>query len=281
VRAAAGDGRVVRLAPGADNEGLVQAALGLARPNLLQVYGVADLTPWTVFTPRGLVELVGGSGPGANDGLDPGARWRAGVAGLTRVAALDAPLLDLLRVTCVLTTAPVEHPRLAPTYERPGFHVYRRDGALPPARIVPTGVATPSDEVARGMLLAGAVDLRDAALLAPGVAPRPPPPGWDGAAAATIEVVARPARNRLDLLVRGSRGGLLVMHEQWFPGWKATINGIDADVLRVDHVYRGLWLPEGDLRIRTKYEPWSLRIGFLALAFAVLAAGWLGWRRGW
>jgi uncharacterized membrane protein YfhO len=96
-----------------------------------------------------------------------------------------------------------------------------------------------------------------------------------------IERVARPAKNRLDLSVKGSRGGLLVMHEQWYPGWKATINGADAEILRVDGVYRGLWLPEGDLDVRTRYEPWSLRLG-LGLCVACLgAAAFLAARRGW
>jgi hypothetical protein len=280
VRAAAGDGRVVRLVPeaaGGDAEALRGGVEALARPNLLQVYRIADLTPWTVFTPHGLVELVGESAHGARDGLDPDARWRSGIAGLTRVAQLDAPLLDLLRVTCVLTEAPVEHPSLALAFERPGFLVYRRRGALPLARIVAEAVATPSDAVARGLLVSGAFDARRQALLAPGLTPEPPAPGAEDAA---IERVSRPSKNRLDLVVRGSQGGLLVMHEQWFPGWKATINGIDADIVRVDHVYRGLWLPAGDLLIRTKYEPWSLRLGFALMALCLSAAVGLGVRRG-
>jgi len=285
VRAAAGDGRVVRLVPDAAAAGSLDAATGalvrgverLGRPNLLQVYGIADLTPWTVFTPRGLVELVGGTAPGAGDGLDPAARFRSGIAGLSTTASLDHPLLDLLRVSCVLTEAPLEHPSLELAWSRPGFCVYRRAGALPVAAVVGSAVETPSDEVARGMLVSGAFDARTSALLAPGLPARPPVPGAEGA---TIDGVSRPSRSRLDLSIRGSKGGLLVMHEQFVPGWKATINGVDADVLRVDHVYRGLWLPEGDLVVRTKYEPWSLRAGFALALLSLASSLWLAFRRG-
>ena len=275
VSAAAGDGRVVRLDPSASH---VEDVERLARPNMLEVYGISDLTPWTVFTPRGLVELVGESDRGARDGLDPAAHFRSGIAGITRPELLGAPLLDLLRVTCVLAREPVEHASLELAFERPGFHVYRRRGALPPARIVPEGVAVASDEIARRLLVTGAVDPARQALLAPGVAARAPAPG---AGEAVIEGPFRPAKNRLDLRVRGSRGGLLVMHEQWFPGWKATINGADAEVLRVDHVYRGLWLPAGELDIRTRYAPASLRTGFVLLLLCLGTAAWLGLRRGW
>ncbi|MEM7308599.1 MAG: hypothetical protein AAF682_18090 [Planctomycetota bacterium] len=267
VREAAGTGRVVRLDRSGSGVGEVH---DLGRPNLLQVYGISDLTPWTVFTPRGLVELV--------EDLDPGARFRSGIARVSSPELLGAPLLDLLRVSCVLARDPVEHPALSAVLARPGFHVYRRAGALAPARIVATGVATPSDEVARGLLVGGGVDLSHQALLAPGVEPRPAVPD---AGQAEIVAVRRPAKNRLDVEVRGSRGGLLVLHEQFFPGWKATVNGADAELLRVDHVYRGLWLPEGDVVVRTWYEPWSLRVGFGLTLLALFAAGFLTLRRGW
>jgi hypothetical protein len=266
VRAAAGDGRVLRLDQSASGTADVER---LARPNLLQVYGIADLTPWTVFTPSSLVELM--------QALDAGARVRSGVARLSNPALLGAPLLDLLRVTCVLAREPLASPRLEPVLERPGFCVYRRTGALPPARIVAEGVPTPSREALRGLLVAGACDPARQALLGPG---EPPRPSVENAGLARIESVTRPAKNRLDLVVKDSQGGLLVMHEQWYPGWKATINGADARLLCVDDVYRGLWLPPGDLVIRTKYEPWSLRLGFGLCVLASLAALALG-RRGW
>ena len=44
---------------------------------------------------------------------------------------LDHPVLDLLRVTAILSRDRLEHPRLEPVLERGGFHVYRRTGAPP------------------------------------------------------------------------------------------------------------------------------------------------------
>ena len=269
IREAAGDGRVLRLDQSASGVGDVER---LARPNLLQVYGVADLTPWTVFTPRGLVELV--------TDLDPGALYRgSGIARLSNRAFLDQPLYDLLRVTCILSMSPIDHPRLTPVLEREAFYVYRREGALPPARVVGRGLPAVGEGISLGLVTSRPTETaRSQAVLAPGVEARPP---VEGAEQATIEGIGRPARNRLDLRVRGSRGGLLVMHEQFFPGWKATIDGEDAEILRVDHVYRGLWLPEGDLVVRTWYEPRSLRLGFGLTLTSLGLALFLVSRRGW
>ncbi len=266
VREAAGDGRVVRLDPTVGGLGDVES---LARPNLLQVYGIADVTPWTVFTPRALVELFGA--------LDADAPWRSGIARLSRPAYLDAPLLDLLRVTAVLSRQPLEHERLTPVLERDGFHVYRREGAHPPARVVAEAVPATTEEAAIGLLMASTIDTARQTLIVAEVGKLPQPaPGAGGGA---VESVARPAKNRFDVRVAGGTGGWLVMHEQYYPGWKATVNGEDARIYRADHVYRAVLIPPGDVLVRTWYEPWSLRIGFALTLISLAGAILLSWRR--
>jgi uncharacterized membrane protein YfhO len=90
--------------------------------------------------------------------------------------------------------------------------------------------------------------------------------------------VSQPAPDRLDARVTASSGGWLVFQEQWYPGWKATVNGADASVVRVDHVFRAVAVPPGDSIVRTKYEPGSLRIGAAITLLACGAALVLGWR---
>jgi hypothetical protein len=217
VALAAGDGRVLRVDR---SESGVDEVLRLARPNLLSVYGVKDLTPYTAFPSRALAELW--------RDFDPQGLYRGGVARLSDPALLEAPLLDLLRVTCVLSTEALVSPVLVPRYERAGFHVYHRQGALPGARVVG--------------------DIR-------------------------VELdLQRPAPHRIDVRARGSTGGKLVVHEGWAPGWKATVNGQDAEVYPMDRVYFGVELPAGDSIVRFKYEPWSLRLGALLSILAVLLA---------
>ncbi len=259
VREAAGDGRVLRLIPG----GLDEVQL-LARPNLLVAYGIRELTPYPTFTPRGFTELF--------TALDPGTFYRNHVAPPSRPEVLDHPLLDLLRVQALLTTTPLAHPRLAPLVERPGFCVYRRLGALPPARIVPEAVASASDEEVVRALLAPGADFHGVTRIAPEHGSELPSiscgPDWVAGSIA----VEFPAANRVRVRVGDSRGGWLVLHEQWAEGWLARVNGGEAlPVFRADHVYRAVPVPTGEVQVEFVYAPRSLELG--ALASAVVLGG--------
>lgn len=267
LRAAVGDGRVVRLDESASG---LDDVVQLARPNLLQPLGVADLTPYVIFPPRELVELL--------ERLDPRSRLRVGASRISDAALLDHPLLDLLRVRAVLARRALADPALEPVAARDGFHVYRRAGALPVARVVPAlrQVDDVPAELARR-----AHDPRAAALVdfAPEGAGAPSAGPADSSAFVAGELtVRRPGWDRLDVEVRGSSGGWLVMHEQHAPGWKAVVDGRDAPIVRVDHLYRAVRLPPGDALVRTKYEPWEARWGALASLAACAAVLFGLWR---
>jgi hypothetical protein len=59
--------------------------------------------------------------------------------------------------------------------------------------------------------------------------------------------------------VRG--GGLLVRSESWAPGWQATVDGVPAEVLRVDCTLQGVWLNDGEHSVRFEYLPQSYVVG--------------------
>lgn len=270
IREAAGDGRVVRFEADPATASDVD---GLARPNLLAAYGIADLTPCTDFTPRGLVELVGS--------VDPTAVYRAGLGRLSDPKKLHHYLFDLLRVTCVLSRAPIADPKLELVHGSRELYVYHRKSALPVARVVPAEPIVASGPInVIEYWAAGVEDPRHAAIATaedlPPASERPR--SAEGRfSPGTIEV-SRPAADRLDARVTASSGGWLVFHEQWYPGWKATVNGVDAPVVRLDHVCRGVPIPAGDSVVRTKYEPTSMRTAtYLSLLALVIALVWT-WR---
>ncbi|WPR75831.1 hypothetical protein [Algoriphagus sp. NG3] len=66
------------------------------------------------------------------------------------------------------------------------------------------------------------------------------------------------APNELKYQAEMSKGGLAVFSEIYYPvGWKATIDGEEAEILRTDYLLRGLILPEGTHEIVFKFEPKS------------------------
>jgi hypothetical protein len=76
--------------------------------------------------------------------------------------------------------------------------------------------------------------------------------------------------------------GLLILGDQFHPGWQVTVNGQPAPLLRVNHIFRGVRLPPGEHEIVFKFNPQSLQIGMLLSGIGialVLVVAILGIRR--
>ena len=76
--------------------------------------------------------------------------------------------------------------------------------------------------------------------------------------------------------------GLLVLTDVHYPGWKATVDGREVPIERVDYLLRGVPIPAGTHEVEFRYEPASFRAGWIISAvstLAVLIALLVGWRR--
>jgi len=119
VARAAGEGRVLRWAPNGLGD-----VIHLARPNLLQVYGVRDASAYIAFQPRATAAWFAT--------IDPRFVVAGGVAALPALHLLDDPRLDEAGITCILSPEPLTHERLKLEYDAHGFFVYRRRNDLAP-----------------------------------------------------------------------------------------------------------------------------------------------------
>jgi hypothetical protein len=81
------------------------------------------------------------------------------------------------------------------------------------------------------------------------------------------------------------RPGLVVLADSFYPGWRATVDGVPAPILAANHLFRGVPAGPGTHRVRFVYAPASLRLGAACTAAALLAVlvllrrGQLGHRR--
>ena len=66
----------------------------------------------------------------------------------------------------------------------------------------------------------------------------------------------RPARIEID--VDSDLGGVLALHETWYPGWVAEIDDKRVPILRADVLFRGVEVPAGRHRVVFRYEPFSI-----------------------
>jgi hypothetical protein len=257
---AVGDGRVLRFDASPSGIGEV---LELARPNLPAAYGIGDLSPYVVFTPRRAVELW--------TAVDPRSRWRSGIARISDLELLDHPVLDVLRVTAILSKRPLEHARLEKIYAREGFHVYQRTGVPPRARLSTTELRVPAGSAAIAVLATRLADPTRCTVVTQDVAPWSCPGG-----PSTGEVrIDHESSTRITLSTRGTPQGWLVLADAWYPGWKARLDGRRVPVVAVDHALRGVALPAGDHVLQFEYRPDSLKHGAWLSLLALLAAAWM------
>ena len=71
-----------------------------------------------------------------------------------------------------------------------------------------------------------------------------------------------------------SAGGILVLSDTYYPGWRAFVDGVERPILRANHVFRAVVVPAGARDVVFSYEPDSFRYGLLVSVAA--AALWLG-----
>ena len=64
--------------------------------------------------------------------------------------------------------------------------------------------------------------------------------------------------NRMEVEVDNKQPGILIVHEAYYPGWVAQIDGRPAPILRTNVLFRGVEVGEGRHRITFRFEPFSL-----------------------
>lgn len=73
---------------------------------------------------------------------------------------------------------------------------------------------------------------------------------------------------RITIAAKMESPGLMVLADQWHPGWRARVDGRPAEVLRVNYALRGIALSAGEHTVVMEYKP-----GVLAASLAAAVAG--------
>lgn len=85
--------------------------------------------------------------------------------------------------------------------------------------------------------------------------------------------------NKLVYQANVSGEGLAVFSEIYYPeGWKATIDGQSAEIIRVNYVLRALEIPEGQHTITFTFEPQSYVVGnkMMGISFILIVLAFVG-----
>ena len=91
-----------------------------------------------------------------------------------------------------------------------------------------------------------------------------------------VEIVSyRP--ERIELRARLAHPGRVVVTDAAYPGWTATVDGVDAPVLLADGGMRAVDVPGGEHTVVLTYWPRRLTLGLALSALGIVLAAWLFW----
>lgn len=260
-------------------------------PNSAMREGIPDIRGYDSIFPRWTVEVLDAIERQGLDGQGGPLRYNR-IGNLTQPASLAHPALAMLGVRYVVATDPLTAPGLDLIYEGE-VRVYENHRALRRAWVVNQVKVFPGD---RPALLAELATFDPASTV---LLEEAPDLGiWDDLPAgrnlpSAINVRRDTERSgRFEVDVSGApSGGLLVLSEAWFPGWRASVEvagpggprTVDVPVYRANGMLRAVPVPPGRSTVRLWYSPLSLKAGlygsFLGLVVFMLALAWGAWAR--
>ncbi len=150
-----------------------------------------------------------------------------------------------------------------------GIHIYENKNVMPRAFILHETKPVNSLREVISELQDG-VDFRRVALISGHANSLPSPPvGEDKGEEVTIKRYL-PTLVKIDVK---SGGGILVLSDLYYPGWKVKVNGKESKIIRTFGTLRGVLVPEGESSVIFSYKPISLYAG---IGISLLTLGlWL------
>jgi len=67
--------------------------------------------------------------------------------------------------------------------------------------------------------------------------------------------------HRVVVDVQSSTPGVLVLTDTWYPGWRVTVDGRKAELLRANYALRGVYVDSGPHRVVFQFRPFSFGLG--------------------
>ncbi|TAH49259.1 MAG: hypothetical protein EYC68_19225 [Chloroflexota bacterium] len=200
-------------------------------------------------------------------GIATGLEEIGGISPL-RLARYDALLklpaeiyLPLLNVKYLVTR---ENAAGAELLEREGeIQLSQLRNSQPRAWLVGNAVSEAND--ARALELAARLDLAHNAIVADATVGALDPRAADG----EVSIAAHSAE-QMTLDVNTPADGLLIVSENFYPGWRAIVDGTPTEILRADLTLRAIPVRAGQHHIEMWYDPISFKLGAMISAITLL-----------
>ena len=170
--------------------------------------------------------------------------------------------------------------RYTPVFQSPDGRqlVLENRGVLPKSWLVPSVVPVSDPAQLLGMMQSPMFDPRRMALvesppplqMLPPAESAPLPPG-------SVQMTGY-AGDHITLTATNNLPALLVLSEKYYRGWKARDNGHALEIIPVNHVLRGVYLPPGNHAVEFVFDPWPFKLGkYLTLSSFAIFIAFLVW----
>ena len=147
-------------------------------------------------------------------------------------------------------------------YRRKGVHIYQNENAFPHAFVIYNIINVDDFQSAMDQMQTPFFDPRKAAVVE----------NFPAELSTLINKHGQPIpfttgeakfvnSGQVDVTVEAEAPGLLVVSDQYYPGWAAYVDGEPAPIYAVNGILRGVYLEEGRHVIQFKYRPRSFMVG--------------------
>jgi len=179
------------------------------------------------------------------------------------VAVYDRPTRNLYGTKYWISRAPRDSYRVEVYKFQNGLKAYESPGVLPRVWTVHKAVAITSESQILPTYAVAEFDPRHEAFFL-GETPKLNTCGGDDRAA-----LLRSDFSTVVMQADMQCPGMVVLSDNWFPGWTATIDGQAARIWEAYTAIRGVEVPAGSHRIEMHYRPRTVMLGAWMLALSV------------
>jgi len=189
--------------------------------------------------------------------VDPGTET---VASMEIVYTGDAPLVLATRRDGSVVTGVVAADNELRVVHAEGAVVYERPNALPRIRWASQAIviADPDERIAalQSTLPEGSVVLSA--------------PGPEATGEASLDVVEDDGGDRIEVRVTAASPGYLVIADSLTTGWRATVDGAEADIAAADHAGAAVHVPSGEHTVVLSVAPEGWTLGWVVTLLALV-----------
>lgn len=232
----------------------------VARPDTLLYYGIPTAGGyWSVYPVR-FQQLWSGRTVDTLVYVKPGEpvdRWRGGWIDMQAIRYFVA--------------APGANSNVYPTvYQGKDLTVFENQNALPRAFVADQWVSIKDPVELLKQIKSATFDPHSVVLLEEGASHGV---AGSGKLQWSTEILEHDPENLL-IKVNSNKQAMLVLADNDFPGWKATVDGADRKILRANYSFRAVEVPPGSHEVRFEYDPpqWK-QGGLVSIAALIFWAG--------